>query len=158
MAKPAVDISVLGAKELERALSKLPDKVQRTVVRSANRKVAKKVHSEVVRRAPVDTGTLKAAFQATNKPRLKTYPTAVVYYLDFPTRAQLGIPADTKAKKQGFYPLHLEYGFISRFGRTVPPHPYIRPAVDENIDVYHGMMRHDINKGIIRNMRRLAKK
>ena len=158
MAKPAVDISVLGAKELERALSKLPDLTQRKVVRMTNRKVAIRVHKEVMRRVPVDTGNLRDALAAENKPRLKKYPTAVVYYLDFPSRVALGIPKDTRANKQGYYPLHLEYGFINSRGVTVPPHPYIRPAVDDNIDVYYGIMRHDINKGIEREMRKLAKK
>ncbi len=154
MAKPAVDISVLGAKELERALSKLPDKVQRSVVRSANRKVAKKVHSETMQRVPVKTGKLKAALAAENKPRLKTLPTAVVYYLDLPRRELLGI----SPKDPFYYPTHVEFGFVSSSGKVVPPHSYIRAAVDENIDVYHGMMRHDINKGIIRNLKRMAKK
>lgn len=153
MAKPAVDISILGAKELERALSLLPDKVQRSVVSSANLKVAKKIHPETVRRVPVDTGKLKAALQAQNKPRKKTQATAVIYMLDLPTRAALGIdPADP-----WYYPAIVEYGYTAKGGRQVPPHSYIRAAVDEMIDVWHGMMRHDINKGIEKQMRKLAK-
>ena len=154
MAKPAIDITLLGSKELERALAKLPDLAQRTVVRAANRKVAKRVHAETMSRVPVKTGKLKAALAAENKPRLKTFPKAVVYYLDLPKRELLGIAPDYP----WFYPFHVEYGYVSQYGVTVPPQSYIRAAVDENIDMLHGMMRHDINKGIERTLRRLAKK
>lgn len=154
MAKPAVDISVLGAKALERALSKLPDKVQRSVVASANRKVAKKIHAETVRRVPVDTGKLKAALAAQNKPRKVTRPTIVMYFLDLPVRSLL----DIDPSSPWYYPAHVEYGYTATGGRQVPPRSYLRAAVDEKIDVWHGMMRHDINKGIEKQMRRLAKK
>ncbi len=154
MAKPAVDITILGSKELERMLSLIPDKMQRSVVASANRKVAKKVHAYTMERVPVKTGKLKAALAAKNKPRKKTFPTAVIYYLDLPDRAPLGIAPDY----EWYYPASLEYGFTNKYGINVPPHPFIRPAVDENIDILHGMMRHDINKGIEKQMRKLAKK
>ena len=153
MAKPAVDITLLGDKRLERMFREIPDKAQRTVVRSALRRVAKKVHAETMSRVPVKTGKLKAALAAENKPRLKTFPKAVVYYLNLPRRDLLGIAPDYP----WYYPTHVEYGFVRQDGVTVPPHSYIRAAVDENLDVYHGMMRHDINKGIERTLRRLAK-
>lgn len=154
MVAPAIDISLLGAKELENALKKLPDIVQKRIVRSSLLKVAKRVHKETLARVPVDTGRLKAGLAAENKPVLQKRQNAVVYYLNPPTRAFLGIAPDY----EWYYPWSLEFGYTRKDGFHVPPHPYIRPAVDENMDIYHGMMRRDINKGIVRNMKRLAKK
>jgi len=153
MAQPVVDISLLGSKRLERMLKQIPDKMQRSVVASATRKVAKKIHAETISRVPVDTGALKAAMQAQNKPRKVTTKTSVIYYLDLPGRELLDIDPGSK----WYYPAIVEYGYTSG-SVTVAPRSYIRSAVDEKIDVWHGSMRHDISKGIERQMRKLAKK
>ena len=158
MARPAVDISMIGDKKLELMLKKIPDIAQRRVVTSAVSKTAKAVHSLTIQAVSgnpvgVQTGKRLTAMIA-SKPKKQRRTTAVVYYIDIPDRASAGVAKDAK----WFPPIHVEYGYVGEHGNTVPPHSYLRKPVDEHESALLADMGKDIRKGIIRNMKRLAKK
>lgn len=157
MARPVIDISLLGNKELERALSQLPDRIQRKVVRQSLRKSAKRVNTYVVRNLsgiPVspDSGKWLAA-QAAQKPKAaKRSRRGVRIEVGYPTREELGVPAKAKY----FYPTAVEYGtHKTRKGRgPLPAFAPVRRAVNENTDKEHRLMAAEIGKGIEREARR----
>lgn len=157
MARPAVDISMIGDKELERMLTKLPDVVQRRVATSAIMKAAKTAHGLMIQAVSgnpvgVDTGRLLMAIAA-EKPVKQRRPTAVVYYISLPERIRLGIPP----KGRWYYPTHVEYGYTRKDGTTVPPKSFLRKPIDTHRSALIKQMGDDIRKGVIRNMKRLAK-
>jgi len=127
MAQPLFDISMLGDKELEKKLGRLEDKVQTKIMRGAMRKTMTVIKKRVVAAVPVATGKLKAAMKAqkikSSKRSRKNKNIRIS--LPFPTRAELGIPADAKH----YYPAAVEYGHGS-----VPPHSYIRKPTDSYWD------------------------
>lgn len=157
MAKPVIDISFLGGKALERALSQLPDRIQRKVVRQSLRKSAKRVNTYIVQHLsgiPVspDTGRWLIA-QSAQKPKSgKRSRRGVRIELPYPTREELGIAAGDKY----FYPAAIEYGTQkTRQGRgPLPAFAPIRRAVNENTEKEHRLMGAEIGKGIEREARR----
>ncbi|KKN27514.1 hypothetical protein LCGC14_0863980 [marine sediment metagenome] len=157
MARPVIDISILGDKALERALSQLPDRIQRKVVRQSLHKSAKRVNGYLIRNLsgiPVapDSGKWLAA-QTAQKPKSgKRSRRGVRIELGFPTREELGIPAGDKY----FYPAAIEYGtHKTRQGRgPLPAFAPVRRAVNENTDKEHRLMGTEIGQGIEREARR----
>ena len=135
-------------------LEKLPDAAAKKAVAPALKKVAKRVHAFTMARVPVDTGNLKAAMAKQNKPRRQRSRKAIIFNLDLPERHLLGIAPDSPY----YPPAYVEYGYSHTSGVHVPARPFIRPATDENIDLLHGMMRHDIRKGIEREAAKLGKR
>jgi hypothetical protein len=151
---------MIGDKELQRMLQRLPDRAQVKAVKPALRLAAKRIHPEIVKRVPVDTGRLKAAVEAEARPILlkrSKRSTMIGYLLGLPRREVIGIPLGEEGTKN-YYPAFVEYGYTTKDGRTAAPRSYIRAAVDENIEHLHSTLARDINKGIIKQMRRLAKK
>lgn len=144
-----VDISVLGDKELEKRLRRLEGKTQRKVVRQALRKSAKRIKTHVDTnlsglKVNVLTGALREAFR--NTPIKGATRRGVIRVgIPFPERELLGIaPSDPH-----YYPTAVEYGH-----GNVPPHPYLRPAVDEHKALEFTVIGRDIGKGIEREASR----
>jgi hypothetical protein len=158
MAKPFVDISILGLESVSRALDRLPDKVQRRVVRPAIRKATKKNQTEIVQSLsgiPVkpDTGRYLTAMADPRAMRMIKSRTGLIgYVILMPTRDQLGIPQDTADRKYGYYPFVLEYG-----SARLPARAPIRSTVNRRENADKVDMGMDIIKGIERQWRRLAK-
>ena len=157
MAKPVIDISILGDKELSRALSRLPDRIQRKVVRQSLRKSAKRANTYIgqnISGIPVspDTGTWLMT-QSAQKPQPgKRSRTGVRIELPYPTREELGISPTDK----WFWPSALEYGTTkSRGGRgPLPAFAPVRRAINENTAKEHQLMGTEIGRGIEREARR----
>ncbi|KKL75137.1 hypothetical protein LCGC14_2057850, partial [marine sediment metagenome] len=92
---PFIDISVLGDKELARALAKLPDKYERKAVRPALRASAKRLKVRVVQAYSgiiigVRTGRTLAGFIAHRVKALPRKGGWIGAAFDFPTREELG--------------------------------------------------------------------
>jgi hypothetical protein len=164
MPKPFMDISIFGDKELERSLSSLPDKVQRSVVRRELKESGKRIHRVIIQKLsghPIAprTGRLLMAFagqEVTADPDRKRGQ--IRYGIKLPEREVLGIPAHVKGTKSHYYPVALEYGYTTKLrGKTfnVPPKSYLRSSVDENKDKELWRMRVNIGKGIEKQWRRL---
>lgn len=160
MARPVIDISILGDKALERSLSQLHDRIQRKVVRQAMRKSMKRANGYVVQNLsgiPVspDTGRWLMA-QSGQKPVVDGRSrTKIRLGVPYPTREQLGIPAGDKY----FYPSAIEYGTVksgsTRKGRgPLPAFAPVRRAINENTAKEHRLIGNEIGKGIEREARR----
>lgn len=153
-AEAFIDIKMLGDKELERALAKLPAKNERFAVRPALQKSAKRTHAEVIKRLsghPVTprSGRLLAAMTAMKPKLLKGARGFLGYVLGLPTRDQLDIdPAD-----KWFYPAIVEYGHP-----RAAPRSYLRAAVDDNLAAERTAIAADIGRGIRRQWARLNKR
>lgn len=144
-----VDIKLLGNKELEKQLAKLPEASQKKPVRSAMRKSNNRLKRAIVAAAPVDTGTLKAALAATKVRSGRRSRSYLQSLWPLPKRELLGISADAK----GYYPTSVEFGTSKR-----PPQSYIRATVNAMHDAEIGKIGNDIGKGIVREAKRLASK
>jgi len=139
-----VDISVLGNAELERALGRIMDKTQKTIVRGSLRKEAKRmrgrVAANITRLGLIKTGNMLKGY-ANAKIANSGRKNFIRLGLVDPTRAELGIPANAK----GYYPYALEYG-----KHGVGATPFIRPAIDNHKTQSFAAIGSDIGKGIER--------
>ncbi len=154
-----ISIKMLGDKDLQRMLNKLPDKVQKKVVRPAFRKSAKRINEAMIQRLSgfpvgVVTGQTLLAFAAEPviSVRLRGGE-GIQYAARLPKRDALGISPDDKY----YYPNAIEYGYTTKGGRTEPPRSFMRAAVDENEDRELGVIRHDLRRGIELEARKLGK-
>ncbi len=140
-----VDISVLGQRELEKALGNIVAKTQKTIVRGALRKEAKRARSRVAsyitRKGLVRTGRMLAGYQNAKIASASRSRNLIRLGIVDPTRAELGIPANAKH----YYPYALEYGKHGK-GAT----PFIRPAIDNHKQKSFSDIGNDIGKGIER--------
>ncbi len=153
MARPAIDISILGDKELEKKLAALgSEAAQKKAVRPALRKSIKRIRTRVIQHLsglPVQpqTGRLLVGMASVKPQSLRRSRGTLGVVLPFPSREQLGI--DPKDKY--FYPAAVEYGHVRGAGKSAaPPHPFIRPAVDNNSERELSLIAADIGKGIIK--------
>jgi len=130
------DVKVKGLAELERALSQLPDKLERNVVRSALRMGAKQIEAEAKRLVPVKSGELRDSIRVSVR-LIKGKPVAT-------------IKAGGRGKGGAFYAQMVEFGtsahfikassakslFIAGLMRDGVNHPgatskpFMRPALD----------------------------
>lgn len=149
MARPLIDISLLGAKELERKLVRLAGKDQKAVVRGALGKSQTRIKKAVVAAAPVRTdnlpggqspapGTLKRALKATKIDRETTRISVAVNW-PMPIRSLVGVAPGDKY----YWPAHVEYGH-----GNVPPNPYIRGTVNAMEAAEFRKIGSDIGRGI----------
>lgn len=145
---PSVDIRVFGNKELDRKLGKIADKTQKTIVRGALRKEAKKtqarIASNIQRLDLIDSGMMLQAFQAT-KIKSAARKGFIRVGPELPSREALGIDPGDKY----YYPYAVEFGHVGADAK-----PFIRPAVDENKDESLRSIGTDIGKGIERQARK----
>jgi hypothetical protein len=139
-----IDIRVLGNLQLEKALGGIVEKAQKTIVRGAMRKEAKRMRGRVVsnitRLGLIKSGRMLAGY-ANAKIASAGSKNFIRLGLVNPTRAELGIPEDA----EGYYPYALEYGKHG-IGAT----PFIRPAIDNHKAQSFNDIGNDIGKGIER--------
>ena len=152
MAKPFVDISVLGDKALEKKLAALENKHQAAAVRSAFGKSGTRLKKAIVAAAPVRSdyegkghppGMLKAALKAT---KLKSFSKfgLIRRFWPLPVRELLGIGP----KEKHYWPAAVEYGHRRKGGGRVPPKAYIRGTVNRFQDAEIKRIGQDIGRWI----------
>jgi hypothetical protein len=157
MAKPFVDISLLGDKELARALARLPDKAESKAVRPALRASTKRLHALVVQAFSgipigVRTGRTLAAYIAQKVHAIPRKRGEIGAAFDQPSRELLGIEPEDR----WYHPAILEYGSPTDPERY-PPYAPIRGTVNRVEPREKQTIGRDIGKGIERQWRRLAK-
>jgi HK97 gp10 family phage protein len=116
----AVNISLLGDKELQSRLDGLEPAVAKKIVRKAIRVIGNDIRNDARALAPVKTGALRRSIKVRAIRRSRGRMGVIVRT---GTREELGIENDDK----GYYPAVQEYG-----SETVPARPYLRPALDHN--------------------------
>lgn len=172
MAQGSFDVTVLGVPGLQRKLDRLTRQAQAKAIRPAVRASAKRAHQRVLAnigglKLRIITGRLLAAFKAA-KIRAAGGRGMIRIGVTWPTRAELGIPAEDP----NFYPVAIEYGHVIRprgakpagsaeralrrnfkisgGGFSVPAHPFLRPAIDEHRTAELAQLGRDIGAAIER--------
>ena len=112
-------VSVKGGEELARKLAALSEAMQGQALEAAMRSGALLVQNDAKQLAPFRTGTLRRSIHT------EVEATG-------PGRAEAMVGTDV------VYAARVEFGFegTDKAGRTYhqPPQPYLRPALDENIE------------------------
>jgi HK97 gp10 family phage protein len=117
-------VDILGTDEVE-LLFKNIDLISEQVLDEAAYAGAEIVKADAKSRAPVDTGDLKSAIDILKKEKSKNPIKKAAY--------QIGPRYKSKKNPDGVnYGLLVEFGHKTASGNTVPAHPYLRPAVDNN--------------------------
>lgn len=164
-------------KELDRALSVLPDKLAAKVLRQAVAAGAGAMKRAAKSRCPRRTGKLSKSIKFKYKRIGRGSRAGRVYYqvgpseryghlVEFGTTAHVIKPSlSRRIKKKARGEAVSEYwglGKDGRFGKKVDhpggtAKPFLRPAFDESRDEIIGAMRRRISIGIEREARKLAK-
>lgn len=130
------DVKLKGFAELQKALSELPDKIERNIVRSALRAAAKVTLEEAKRQVPVRSGKLRDSLRVSTR-LVKGKPLATITVggnrKNAPFYAHL---VEFGAKAHFIKPKRAKSLFIAgvmRDGVEHPgarKHPFMRPALD----------------------------
>lgn len=143
MARPVIDISLLGDKKLERALAKLPPLSQVRAVKPAIRKSAKRMRPKVAAATPVNTGRLKQEME-TAPIRGTTKKGLIRIGMVQPLEAREAIKLNV-----------LEYGSAQR---GLAPTRFVRNTVDKNASAEHRQMGKDIGHEIVKQWGKLNRR
>jgi len=152
-----VDIRMIGDKALEKMLRSLPDAAEKKAVRPALRKSAKRLKAHVIHNlsgavVKPDTGAWLAATIASKVHTLRRSRGRIGAGFDMPRRIELGIDP----KDPGYYPVHVEYGYIRKDGVHVPGKYPIRGAVNSHAAEELKTIGGDIGKDIVKEAKKLG--
>lgn len=131
-----LEVKLKGFEELQKALSELPDKIERNIVRAALRAAAKVTEAEAKRLVPVRTGKLRDSIRVSTR-LVKGSPKATItaggrkkgapfyaHLVEFGAKAHFIKPKKAKS---------LFIAGVLRDGVNHPgarKHPFMRPALD----------------------------
>lgn len=121
MAKGIARLELKGFEELGKAFDSLEPQMQKKALRPALRAGARVIQKAAKQKAHTHSG-LNAKWIKVKS--LKRSRGSIGVSVQTGTREQLGIPRSAK----GYYPFSEEYGT-----RTKAAHPYMRPALSENV-------------------------
>lgn len=117
-------VEILGADEVA-LLFKNIENISEQTLDAAAMDGAQIVKKDAKARAPVDSGDLQGSIDVLKKEKSKNPQKKAAY--------QIGPRYKTKKSPDGVnYGLCVEFGHKTASGGTVPPHPYLRPAIDNN--------------------------
>jgi len=143
-----IDISLLGDKALTRKLNKLPNRVQKKVVRQSMRKAAKPLLTSIkhaigeIRVTGEHTDRLRRGMKIKSVKRSRS---RLGVEIITPRRQELDIADSDKS----YWPANIELGT-----RNAPPQKFIRDTVDSNRTQTMGIIRREIASGIIREAKK----
>ena len=146
MAKPFVDIEMIGDKELERDLKKFDEKNQRRIARAGLKKGAEPTLALAKALVPKDKGLLAAALDI--RPA-RGRRNQIGVEISTGTREQLQIDDDDEF----YYPAVVEYG-----SRNVPARSFLRSSFDQTEEQVIAVAGEHMAKNIVRTLKRHAKR
>jgi hypothetical protein len=147
-----VDISVLGDKELSKALANIHGRLQRKIARQALRKSAKRTKGPLVQAisgSPVgiETGELVTAMNRQKVLPGKRSRASISALMQMPSREELNIKSG-----EAYWPAAvLEYG-SAKLG--IRPLAWVRATINRIMPREQRQMRTDIGKGIQREWKK----
>lgn len=146
MNKDGFAIEVSGFKELAKALSSLSKELGERGINRSIRKAGKFLQEKIKNNTPEQTGNLKSGIEFAMEKESGVESTAVVY----------------SHKKKAFHAHLVEYGhrLVSENGKQVgfvKPHPYFRPAIDENEKAVLKIIEDDLRRAFDRAVRKLKR-
>lgn len=145
---------VLNFKDIRKALEKLPKNVSKRVVRRALYAGATVVRDAARAKVPVQTGALRASIVA----RASSPSTKASSLGGNELVASVGIARKKflRGKRKGKYPRR--YAHIVEFGsRRMAARPFMRPALDTQIDSILGTIAAKMREGINEEAARLKR-
>lgn len=143
-----------GAKELDRKLRKLGEKVHRRVTRQAVGAAATPVVKAAKANADEskESGLLKKALGKKAVTYKKTQTVAAVVG----ARKNVVGEVDGKTRKPSRYAHLVEKGYIDEHGNYVPGQPFLRPALDQTGEQAMGVMQNKLASGIEKEAKKAA--
>lgn len=140
----ALSGTILGLKQLDKALKELPKATQKSVLRTAARRALKPIMQDARSRVHVDKGDLRDSIIISTKAR------------NARTRRSLG-RSGVRVWVGPSWPQGA-HGHLEEFGTVkTPAHPFMRPSWDRGKDKVLDDFVKEISKGLIRTARRLGK-
>lgn len=146
-----LSIDGLGDKLLAEALRTLPIKTERTYLLAALREGMANVLQAAKAAVPGGYDRLRESLKIVSmRPRRGSRGVRIVAG----KRSQLGIvetkrPGSRGGKGRGYYPVHVELGYKTQSGRTIPPRPYLRGPLRSGQDRTLGI----VGSGLWRRIR-----
>lgn len=151
-----MEIQVKGLKELDNALSRFPDELQRKVLMQALRKAAKPMRDDVASRAPIRNPEEDHSpyLLKRTRSRIATAPGNLVASVTLRMRTIRGIPTALIGwRKRAFYGMFLEFGRSDQ-----PAQPFMRPAFDAGYQQLLRDFAFELRLGIERAAKKFYKK
>ena len=161
MAKPFIDMQLLGERALIETMTALPMKARNKVLPGALKKSAKRLKLITIQKVsgiPIKprTGTLLMGMIATAVKKLPKRKDVVGQGVALPERKDVGIGD----KDDEYYPAYLEYGYDQiahgKLVRHIPPKSFARASVDENASRESRQILSDAAQGIKKEWRKLV--
>ena len=134
MPEPFISAKLSGASEIGRVLDQLPRKLGEKALNAALRKGVRLVQASAKARAHGLTGKVRKNIR--------------IHKLRSPSG---GARLDLILAKKGFYGIFHEFGTA-----TVPAHPFMRPAFDENAEKAIAAIGDEAGKQVTRAAKKLA--
>ena len=150
MAKGSLHLQ--GAKELDRKLRKLGDKVHRRVSRQAVNAAATPVVRAARSKAPSESGTLRKSLGKKVATFKKTATVAAIVG----ARKSVTGTHKGKSRKPSRYAHLVEKGHIDEQGNHVGAKPFLRPALDDTQGQAMDAMAKKLAEGVEREARRAS--
>jgi len=143
----SVSVKFQGLKELDRAINKLPQELQRKAYRSVLSTGARVIAKNAKRHVTVDSGNLKKAIGIKVNAKRGT-PVAIIG-----VKRVTSVNINSKKKTAVNYAKNVEQGTAHTEAR-----PFIRPAVDESANEVLSKMAHGLNRFMDRAVKKLKTK
>lgn len=138
----SMNVKVEGIKDLVKKLESMKKSKASKILRKACTKGAQPVAKSAKAQAPVETGLLKKSIGH----KVKSYPSGVVVGIVGP-RVGHGTEVVVNGKPEYRDPVY--YSHLVELGsEQAPPHPFLRPAWDQNRGNVENIMRTQIGEGI----------
>lgn len=131
-----LNIDALGDKLLAEALRTLPQKMERSMLLASLRKGMQGILQASKAAVPAGYDRLRDSLKIVSmKPKRGSRGVRVVAG----KRGDLGIeatknPGSKGGKGRGFYPVHVELGYVAQNGRAIPPRPFLRGPLRSGAD------------------------
>ena len=145
-------MKITGARELQRALARLPEELSKSVERTVLREGAKPIHSSAKSRVAVSSGLLKKSLGITVKKTRKGQLTARV-------GARSGFKKTVTRNGKTVNADPAKYSHLVEYGTShSPAKPFIRPAIDSASGQVMEAMAKGYDKGLDRVVRKIRSK
>lgn len=156
-----------GLAKLNDALKQLPDNVAKNILRRSVYAGAKVIRDNARDRAPVFTGSVSEGHPppGTLKRSIVMKQIAALsgkYRQTFFVAVRKGKKYQKQGKKgtlsqDAYYAGWVEYGHVAKGGKSVPAHPFMRPAWDSGKDAALNAIRDSLKAGIAEESAKVAR-
>lgn len=141
MAAIDIEFKVIGIREVVQRLHQVETKLERKILRKAAREAARPIRAKAESLAPMDSGRLKRSIKIRAKKRSRRGFGVNVWT---GTREELEIDSEAR----GYYPMSLEYGFVTASGTRVAERSFMRRALEEETETALDIFEREVLTGL----------